>query len=37
MAKYFCPICGYAYDEALGRPQDGIAPGAPWSALPEGW
>lgn len=37
MAKYVCPICGYTYDEALGRPEDGIAPGTPWQAVPESW
>ncbi len=37
MAKYVCPICGYTYDEALGRPEDGIATGTPWQALPEDW
>ena len=37
MAKYVCPICGYTYDEALGRPEDGIAPGTLWQAVPESW
>jgi rubredoxin len=37
MAKYVCPICGYTYDEAAGRPEDGIAPGTTWQALPEDW
>ena len=37
MAKYVCPICGYTYDEALGRPEDGIAPGTPWQEVPEEW
>ena len=37
MAKYVCPICGYIYDETLGRPEDGIAPGTPWQAVPENW
>ena len=37
MAKYVCPICGYTFDEAAGRPEDGIAPGTPWQALPEDW
>ena len=37
MAKYVCPICGYVYDEAAGRPEDGIAPGTPWQALSEDW
>ena len=37
MAKYVCPICGYTYDEALGRPENGIAPGTLWQAVPESW
>lgn len=37
MAKYVCPICGYTYDEALGRSEDGIAPGTSWQKLPEDW
>lgn len=37
MAKYVCPICGYIYDEAAGRPEEGIAPGTPWQALPDDW
>ena len=37
MAKYVCLICGYVYDEALGRPEDGIAPGTLWQSLPEDW
>ena len=37
MAKYVCPICGYTYDEATGRPEDGIAPGTSWQNLPDDW
>ena len=37
MAKYVCPICGYTYDEAAGRPEDGIAPGTSWQTLSEDW
>lgn len=37
MAQYICPICGYIYDEAAGRPEDNIAPGTPWQSLPEDW
>ena len=25
--KYVCDVCGYEYDEALGDPDHGIAPG----------
>ncbi len=37
MSKYVCPICGYTYDEATGRPEDGIAPGTSWQTLSEDW
>lgn len=37
MAKYVCPICGYTYDEMLGRAEDGIAPGTDWQSLPQDW
>jgi len=32
-----CMICGHVYDPVAGRPEMGIAPGTPFSALPEGW
>ena len=33
--KYVCQICRYVYDEAEGAPEHGIAPGTPWSEVPE--
>ena len=35
--KYMCVICGFIYDEAAGRPEDGIAPGTLWGEVPETW
>ncbi len=32
--KYVCP-CGYIYDEALGDPDNGIAPGTKWDDVPD--
>ncbi|WP_040699718.1 rubredoxin [Nocardia vinacea] len=32
-----CLICGFEYDEELGRPDDGIAPGTPWNEIPDDW
>ena len=32
-----CIICGWLYDEALGCPEDGIAPGTRWEDVPEDW
>lgn len=35
MAKYVCDLCGWEYDEALGDPDNGIAPGTKFEDLPE--
>ncbi len=35
--KYMCVICGFIYDEALGHPADGIAPGTLWEDVPDTW
>ena len=35
MAKFVCDVCGYVYDEALGDPDNGIAPGTPWEDVPD--
>ena len=37
MEKYECKACGYVYDPAEGDPDSGIAPGTPFSELPEDW
>lgn len=35
MKKYICSVCGYVYDETLGDPDNGIAPGTKWEDLPD--
>ena len=35
--RYMCLICGYIYDEALGSPDEGIAPGTRWEDVPADW
>jgi rubredoxin len=35
--RYRCVICGHIYDPAEGDPATGIAPGTPFSELPEDW
>ncbi|MGR9073023.1 MAG: rubredoxin [Gammaproteobacteria bacterium] len=35
--KYRCTECGHIYDEALGDPDTGIAPGTLWQDIPEDW
>lgn len=35
MKKYVCNACGWEYDEELGCPEAGIAPGTKFEDLPE--
>ena len=37
MAKWVCDVCGYVYDEAVGDPDSGIAPGTKFEDLPDDW
>ena len=34
MSKYVCDVCGWTYDEAVGVPDEGIAPGTKFGDLP---
>ena len=33
--KYVCELCGWVYDETVGDPANGIAPGTGFADLPE--
>ena len=33
--RYICDVCGWVYDEAVGVPEQGIAPGTKFEDLPE--
>ena len=33
MAKYICNVCGWEYDEEIGSPENGIAPGTAWENI----
>ena len=35
--KWRCRNCGLIYDEALGLPEDGIAPGTRFEDIPGDW
>ena len=35
--KWECIVCGLIYDEELGWPEDGIAPGTAWDDVPDDW
>jgi rubredoxin len=37
MKTYICIVCGFVYDETQGRPEEGIAAGTLWSAVPDDW
>lgn len=37
MNKYECIVCGFMDDEAVGLPDDGIAPGTRWEEIPSDW
>jgi rubredoxin len=37
MKKYMCLICGWLYDEELGAPEEGLAPGTRWEDVPPNW
>ena len=34
---FMCLICGWIYDESLGVPDEGIAPGTRWEDVPMNW
>ena len=34
---WMCLICGWMYDEAIGDPEHGIAPGTRWADVPMNW
>ncbi|MCK7596925.1 rubredoxin [Microbulbifer sp. CAU 1566] len=35
--KFMCILCGFVYDEKLGRPEEGIPAGTAWQDVPESW
>lgn len=37
MKTFVCIVCGFIYDEAKGRPEDGIAAGTLWADVPQTW
>ena len=37
MKKWQCMVCGFIYDEELGLPDEGVAPGTRWDEIPEDW
>lgn len=37
MKTWQCIVCGFVYEEAAGKPDDGIPPGTRWQDLPDDW
>lgn len=37
MRKYRCRYCSHIYDEELGDPATGLAPGTRYEDIPEEW
>ncbi len=37
MKRYRCQVCDWIYDETLGDPDSGIAPGTKWEDVPSDW
>ncbi|MBK6803101.1 rubredoxin [Novosphingobium sp.] len=37
MKKWMCMNCGWIYEQELGDPIGGIAPGTAWEDIPEDW
>lgn len=37
MRVWMCGPCGWIYDEALGLPGEGIAPGTRFEDIPDDW
>lgn len=35
--RLMCTFCGFVYDEALGHPESGLAPGTRWEDVPDDW
>lgn len=35
--KWQCTTCGEIYDEALGNPEEGLAPGTRFADIPASW
>jgi len=35
--RFQCFFCATIYDEALGMPDEGIAPGTRWEDIPDDW
>lgn len=37
MRRFKCAYCAHIFDEAVGDPDSGIAPGTRWEDIPDDW
>ncbi|TXH68827.1 MAG: rubredoxin [Thiothrix sp.] len=37
MKTWMCLVCGFMYEEEVGLPDEGIAPGTRWEDVPNDW
>ena len=37
MKKYYCVVCQWVYDPAVGDPEGGIKPGTAFEDIPDDW
>ncbi|MBB5705120.1 rubredoxin [Sphingopyxis panaciterrulae] len=37
MKKWMCMNCGWIYEQEVGDPEGGIAPGTAWEDIPDDW
>jgi rubredoxin len=35
--QWICLVCDYIYDETIGMPDEGIAPGTRFEDIPDNW
>jgi rubredoxin-NAD+ reductase len=35
--RYVCAVCGFIYNEAVGDPDEGFAPGTRFEDIPDDW
>lgn len=35
--KWYCELCEYVYDPAVGDPDSGVLPGTPFEDIPDDW
>jgi rubredoxin-NAD+ reductase len=35
--RWICAVCGFIYNEALGDPDEGFAPGTRFEDIPDDW